>query len=522
MIDFNKILTNSANDFEKRVKDKLQNRINVELSEKGLPSFSEIQNIHKTAYQNVLNNHEWITNNNGHLSDTVSSYINNSNYLGLANKTEANEHIKNNPATSTSKTTQHKNAPSDVLRYPLESDEERIPYMEIKGFKYQSDAEDVLGNKGSSNDTERTATILLPLPGNLASGLSIQYEDYNSVFSKLVRAYNGSADNADTPGMTEQFKSFFNGLEEGVWEQGIAAGAMAGVFSAMMKDGAGTATSTAIDETLKYVRVQAGIAINPMSQASYVGANIRTHSFEFNMVPRSAKEALECKKIIEMLQYCSLGEKRKEIGGILMNFPSIWNVSFKNWNGVPINGMLEIPDAFLTEVNVTYSPTRAGFTVTRDNDPFAYVLTVTFKEAQNLVRDDLSYIRQGGDLLSDIHPQTPQKVAPDAVNFDDILQEGTVTASTDNNNPGATPVTPVKKSPTAEVIRQAATITGKAQQTTKNATAAAVVIPAVKATETLSKAKQVLGAVTVMQAVTIKRAAEIAVDANNALKGGRN
>ena len=534
MIDFGAIIKKSSTGFEDKVKDRLRNRINEELVDKGLPSFSDIQNIQKDAFQKVLKNHNWEGNSNENFGIDLSKYINNSITLGLANKTAANEDIKNNPIHAS--TTRNKNVPWNVLRYPLPSDEESIPYMEIKGFKYQSDATDKIGNKGSSRSeetsTERTATIILPLPGNLASGLSVQYEDYNSVFSKLVRAYNGAGD-ADTMSMTEQFKSFFDSMEEGVWKQGVSAGVMAGAFSAMMQDGSGSIAANTIDETLKYVRVQAGIAINPMSQASYVGANIRTHSFEFNMVPRSKHEALECKKIIEMLQYCSLGEKRKEIGGILMNFPSVWNVSFKNHDGKPINGMLEIPDSFLTEVNVTYSPTRAGFTVTRDNDPFAYVLTMTFKEAQNLVRDDLSYIRQGGSLFSEQHPATSQKFEGDKVNFDaaaataeDANTATATTASTDNNNPAATPVPP-KKPITAAGVLVTATATGmaKVKQANDVLGAGAVynagkAVAVVKETQNIiNKASNVL--ITV-PAVTVLKGMETIKEAHDAMKGGKN
>ena len=125
-------------------------------------------------------------------------------------------------------------------------------------------------------------------------------------------------------------------------------------------------------------------------------------------MPRNQAEALEVKKIIQTLQYHSIGARIAEVGGILTDYPSVWNVTFHTQDGTHINGILSIPDAFLTNVNVTYSPTRAGFTVTRDNDPFAYVLSIVFKESQNLIRDDLWYIRQGEKLLGDSKPRVEQ------------------------------------------------------------------------------------------------------------------
>lgn len=421
MINFDKLVATSTDVFDNRVKKHLTRYVDNELRDAGLPSFAEINNIRKDTLEKVLSNHDWTGGGfgGGGFGEMTADPINNSLHLGLATKANVSSDAKNNPNNSTE--VKAKNLPGDILRYPVSSAEERVPYMKITGFKYRYDSDDTVGNKSTSNSMiktgknagEITASIRLPLPGNLASGLSQQYEDYNSVFSKLVRAYNGSGvfdgDGVEAAGLlVNKLKAATGGVDGEVWKDAAWAGGMAGLFSAAMQEGGGSVAANSIDEAFKYVRVNAGIAVNPMAQASYVGSNIRTHSFEFNMIPRSARESLECKKIIELLQYCSIGEKNPNFFGLLLNYPSVWNVSFHNFDDTPINGMLEIPDSVLTEVNVTYSPTRAGFTVNRDNDPFGYVLLLTFKESQNLVRDDLSYIRQGGTLFPEMHPVVPE------------------------------------------------------------------------------------------------------------------
>lgn len=424
MINFDKLVATSTDVFDNRVKKHLTNYVDNELRDAGLPSFAEINNIRKDTLEKVLSNHDWTGGGFGgggigSFGEMTADPINNSLHLGLATKANVSSDAKNNPNNSVE--VKAKNLPKDILRYPVSTAEERVPYMKITGFKYQYDSDDKVGNKSTSNSMiktgknagEITASIRLPLPGNLASGLSQQYEDYNSVFSKLVRAYNGSGvfDGGGKDAvelLVNKLKHATGGIEGEVWKDAAWAGGMAGLFSAAMQEGGGSVAANSIDEAFKYVRVNAGIAVNPMAQASYVGSNIRTHSFEFNMIPRSSRESTECKKIIELLQYCSIGEKNPNFFGLLLNYPSVWNVSFHNFDDTPINGMLEIPDSVLTEVNVTYSPTRAGFTVNRDNDPFGYVLLLTFKESQNLVRDDLSYIRQGGTLFADMHPAVPE------------------------------------------------------------------------------------------------------------------
>lgn len=448
--DFNKIIKTTTTNFENKVKDRLTGKLDKELSKAGLPSFAEINNIQKNVYEKVLKNADFgMSMGIGGYLENNWDVVNNSLYLGLANKATANEDVKNNPKNA--EPVKGKNVPSASLQYPQPSKEEQVPYMEISGFKYVYDADDKNGNRSSSHkgdkmETERTATIRLPLPGNLASGLSLQYEDYSSFFSKLVRAHKPSkeGEGASLTDMIANIKQATGAIDNQVWTDAGLAGGAAGLFSLAMNEGPGAAAAATIDEAFKYVRVQGGIAVNPMSQASYVGANIRTHSFEFHMVPRNKDEAIECKKIIEMLQYCSIGERSTMLQGLLVNFPSVWNVSFHTAKGDKINGMLEIPDSFLTEVNVTYSPTRAGFTVTRDNDPFAYVITLTFKEAQNLIRDDLSYIRQGGELLK--HAKNNQNIPEQKLDIKPYEPAAPAEGKADpnaNNDPSAPP-TPSK------------------------------------------------------------------------------
>lgn len=509
--DFSKIINTTTKNFENKVKDRLTGKLDKELSRAGLPSFSEINNIQKNVYERVLKNADFgMGIGYGGYLETNWDVINNSLYLGLANKANANEDVKNNPKNA--EPVKGKNVPSASLQYPQPSEEEQVPYMEISGFKYVYDADDKNGNRSSSHkgdkmETERTATIRLPLPGNLASGLSLQYEDYSSFFSKLVRAHKPSEEGvgASIDNMLASIKQATGAVDSKVWIDAGLAGGAAGLFSAAMGEGIGAAAAATIDEAFKYVRVQGGIAVNPMSQASYVGSNIRTHSFEFHMVPRNQTEAVECKKIIEMLQYCSIGERSTMLQGLLVNFPSVWNVAFYTAKGVKINGMLEIPDSFITEVNVTYSPTRAGFTVTRDNDPFAYVITITFKEAQNLIRDDLSYIRQGGELLKhaknnqnipeqklDIKPWAPAAVANTPNETPPVVDPNA------NNDPNAPPSPP--KTP-GEFAKNAG-------QKVLNVATAGVVLTTAKAIEDAKKINKGLGMATVLIPAQIAKAGQ--------------
>lgn len=361
---------------------------------------------------------------------------NHSNNLGMAAKSANAADINNSPAKVISRA-QADNVALGVYRYPLPNSDvdDQAPYMKIEGFKYAYDENDALGNKNASG--QRTVTVYLPLPNNMPVGISQTFEDYSNVFGKIVRATDGM--DVDLGSFAQSIMNKFDDADgrlmsdsSKVWALSTGAGTLAG-------DGFLNSIGTGLGEAMSYFRVNAGVTINPMSQSSYIGTDKREHSFNYKMIPRNQKEAIECKKIIEALQWHSTGERNKFLGGLLINFPSVWNVSFYTADGKPINGMLQIPDAFLTEVAVIYSPDTAGegFRYTVDNDAFAYSLSLKFVEAQNMTRDDLPYIHQGERLLADIHPIT--KDSDFTLSADDFVARSSVSDLNDANNPEDVP-----------------------------------------------------------------------------------
>ena len=414
----NSLLLKATQQFENKASQDINDYANKVLAKNNLPSFSELKNTSNEAYANVMKNANWSSNLNESLAAAVPAA---NNLLAPGTAAAVAKDDKNSPNTTEAK--KPANVPEVVLTYPLPGNDktEIIPFMKIRGLKYRYDQADQLGNKSASEeydgkanpDIVRTATINLPLPGNLASAIELEFDDYSSVFAKIVKSSGGM--DISPAGLGAAIGAVHGRIKDAnAYETGAAVGVASGIFAKGIGDATmGEATGVAFSEALNYIRVAAGIAVNPMQQASYVGSKIRHHAFEFNLVPRNAKEAMEVKKIIQTLQYHSIGARINELGGILTDYPSVWNVTFHSHDGKLINGMLSIPDSFITNVNVTYSPTRAGFTVTRDNDPFAYVLSLVFKEAQNLIRDDLSYIRQGPHLLKDNQPISDRKPPPD-------------------------------------------------------------------------------------------------------------
>lgn len=298
----------------------------------------------------------------------------------------------------------------EPLQYPLGKDADITCWMHITAFKYIYDKNDIPGNRiildsELTTQVKRLYTVKLPLPGDISTSFSAKWSDYTSVWSKIIRASNvGEGEMFDV----EQFKDRIASLAgSGALEDAKKVGMMTAFSGIIAGSGIGSSLGTGIGDALTYLKVTGGIAINPMSQASYQGHDINEHSFQFNLVPRNARESNVCQKIIAAFEDSIHAEKSNELGGILMNYPDMFNIRFTGPKGEIIPGILEIPDCHLTSINVNRSNGTNGFKITNDYNPVNYVLSLNFREAQSLVRNDLKFLRQSTEQAYALHSGKP-------------------------------------------------------------------------------------------------------------------
>lgn len=308
----------------------------------------------------------------------------------------------------------------DKLSYPMVKNKENPSHytciLRIHCFNYVYDRNELDGNKRVLDNENRTPdkttgkakvtkkyTIDLPLPANLTAGFSSTFSNYDNVWAKLVRAYNSTNNSGDNVGFDTE--PLLNRLAEKAGDSSIIKdsakiGLMSASFAGLNSGSVSSAVSAGAGDALGYLRVAGGFTANPMSQAVYTGTPGRTHSFEFQMVPRNEEEQEAINKIIENLQFSSVGGKTTGFGGLLVDFPDMFNVQFLTPFGNPIFGLFEIPDSFIETIQVSSSPTRGLFQIIpgrknpANNYPFAYTLRLTFKEIENLTRNDLKFLRQ--------------------------------------------------------------------------------------------------------------------------------
>lgn len=383
------------------LKDPVTQRINSEIH-KQLGSIK----IGNTNLSDIVNN---VANDINEIKNSsLILYATTQGVTGLNNKIAISAGESESPAAVIqSKTVSNNKLSKDSnLQYPLGDDAKHVCWMVITCFEYQYDPNDILGNRRVLDaqvgpKVKTLYEIKLPMPGSLASTFTANWSDYANVWAKILRSSSVPEGQAlDSNDFIGKIMALYD--NQAVMDT-LKVGALAGTAAALTGSGIGGSISAGINESLNYLRVAGGVTVNPMTQATYVGANIRNHKFSFTVTPRNKHEQLAITKIIELLENSQLPAKRNDLGGILLDFPDTFNIRFTDSKGVPINGILEVPDSIITSISVTRSNGTPAFRVSKDFFPISYQIEINFKEMQNLVRQDLKYLRQSSEQYQALH-----------------------------------------------------------------------------------------------------------------------
>lgn len=136
------------------------------------------------------------------------------------------------------------------------------------------------------------------------------------------------------------------------------------------------------------LRSAAQVTVNPNVRAMFRGVALREFTFQFKLIPKSAQEAEEIKKIIKFFRYHAYPES-VEAGGISLAyiFPSMFKIRLKYKNN---QVGTRIKMCYLRNISTTYNPTSASFH--SDGNPTEIDLTLSFVENTTLVRQDIDAV----------------------------------------------------------------------------------------------------------------------------------
>ena len=139
-------------------------------------------------------------------------------------------------------------------------------------------------------------------------------------------------------------------------------------------DAGGATAAAAMDQ---------GVAFNPQTALAFESVNMRTFGFSFTLVPESADEAEDARRIDNFFRKYMYPET---VTGFSLKYPPKFKIQF--FIGEKENPFMPmVHDCYLAGVDSTYNPDSNAFFV--DGQPTAINLSLSFSETKQLTRTDL-------------------------------------------------------------------------------------------------------------------------------------
>jgi hypothetical protein len=123
-----------------------------------------------------------------------------------------------------------------------------------------------------------------------------------------------------------------------------------------------------------------GYALNPQFEMLYAGTNMREFQFEFTLTPRSEKEALTIRDIIQKFKYHASPAYVKGQGRYIVP-PSYFDITFK-FNGADSKWLPQLSTCVLKQITVDYSGGLDTWSTHADGSPIQVKLTMIFTELE--------------------------------------------------------------------------------------------------------------------------------------------
>jgi hypothetical protein len=253
---------------------------------------------------------------------------------------------------------------------------------------------------------QNVGSILLPIPSNISESYSIENgpESLGLLGAlgaealtgniNLDNALNSLGDTGSNSLMSDPTAAanFFmqSGLAAGVaGAAGLARGGLGGaVVGALAGQGlAGSALGSALS-------VGSGTALNPHTTVMFRGINLRNHSFEWTLSPKSASEGEVLQRIIRTIKKNSLPSYQSAGGSasgtaldrVLLRYPNVVDISFV---GLDQSYFYRFKTCMITQVQVDYSSQgNAFFAGDAGSKPVMIKFTLSLIESKIHTADD--------------------------------------------------------------------------------------------------------------------------------------
>lgn len=296
------------------------------------------------------------------------------------------------------------------FRYPLKNIDKSDDFLKIQSFEYippglnlgdngsfaQRSSDDVVESGGYGPKKIR-GTVILPIPENIQDSNQVswgpgQMDPAQTAAMGIAMGVIKSGEEGPVKALGDSIANIFN--------KGSAALQTAGGQKAVQTYFATQATEALLGsgDFQQNLSRQSGSVFNSNIELLFSGVSLRAgFSFDFNMIPRSKKEADQIKDIIRFFKSEMAAKKGAETGaaaGLFIKSPSVFKLQYMSGGkSHPFLNQFKICALTNMSVNYTGSGTYATYS---DATPVHMVMSLAFQELTPIYNED--YVDKDGEF----------------------------------------------------------------------------------------------------------------------------
>ncbi len=210
----------------------------------------------------------------------------------------------------------------------------------------------------SEFDTE----IILPLPQNLSSSMSADWQQESVSIAKSALMHNKDAINNMT--MPESYKDILSAIPSSI-------GSM---YNEAKEDVKSVLARTKSSSTIGGLKV----VMNPRNEMLFQGMQFKNFSFVFLLVPYKEDDSATIQEAIRIIQKASAPEMKG--AKMFMQYPETWFIEFYDGLNEGNEYLMKINECCCTGISINYTPQSDSSQMHYRNAPLAVELSLDFTE----------------------------------------------------------------------------------------------------------------------------------------------
>lgn len=306
------------------------------------------------------------------------------------------------PARETVRTAAANRTPKN-LQVPVEDSNYGMLLL-FRDYQYRIPGTSENGRFASLDQSNVSDTIFLPLPENIQDSFTVRVQSFEqggfqSILSGVL------SDASSSGGM--QLSTFQNAGIEAVRDALPSALTDGGEFYKMMAENlkslftAGDANLSSLDDFSsdaaflirrsiggnlgRSIDAGTGTVINPKAALSFEGVQMKTHSFNWTISPKSPDESVNLKEVIKTINKNILPQyvQGEVTQSVMFRYPSMVDIFFVGLDG---NYYYFFKTAMVQTFNVNYTPN--GVSVLKGGRPAAVQMSMNLIESEIHTAED--------------------------------------------------------------------------------------------------------------------------------------